>query len=198
MVFNGIDLSNCIPKNDYSFGENINILHVGRFNYQKNHEGILRSFVKVAEKFPSARLNLYGAGELEQSCRELCRELSLENNVRFCGTTDDIYSVMSKSDMFMLCSHYEGMPITLIEAMATGLPIVATPVGGVVDMIEHEKHGLLCRDDADDIADAVIRTLSDRALREECGKAAMERSVCFSADVMTDGYIDIYNKVLKQ
>ncbi len=198
MVYNGIDLSNCIPKMDYSFGEEINLLHVGRFNYQKNHEGILRAFAKVTERFPNARLNLYGAGELEQRCRELCHELSLDDHVNFCGTTDKIYSVMSKSDMFLLCSNYEGMPITLIETMATGLPIVATPVGGVVDMIEHEKHGLLCECNDDAIADAVIRMLSDRELRGSCGRAAKERSVFFSADNMAEGYIEIYNKLLKK
>ena len=89
------------------------------------------------------------------------------------------------------------MPITLIETMATGLPIVATSVGGVVDMIEHEKQGLLCRDDVDDISDSIIRMLSDKELREVCGRGAREKSECYSAESMTDGYLEIYSKVVK-
>ncbi len=196
MVYNGIDLDNCIPKSDYSLGERINLLHVGRFNYQKNHEGIIRAFRLVCDVYPNAHLNFYGTGELETQSKELCRELSLDGNVTFCGTTDDIYSVMSNSDMFLLCSHYEGMPITLIETMASGLPIIATAVGGVVDMIEDGVNGLLCKDDVAEIADAIIKMISDQKLRESCGNAAKQKSVCFSAEGMVDGYLQVYEKVL--
>ena len=98
--------------------------------------------------------------------------------------------------MFILCSHYEGMPITLIEAMATALPIVATSVGGVVDMIDDGINGLLCNDTDDDISQKIIRMISDEDLRRKCGSSALEKSKMFSAESMAEEYLRIYAKVL--
>ncbi len=198
MVYNGIDLANCTPKSDYNFGDEIKLLHVGRFNKQKNHVGIIRAFLKVRDMVPNAHLYFYGTGELEDQCKELTQELSLSGNVHFCGTTDDIYSVMNKSDIFLLCSNYEGMPITLIESMATALPIVATGVGGVVDMIVDGENGLICKVDEDDIAQKLLSMISDDTLRRKCAENAKQNSVRFSSEYMTDGYLEIYEKVLSK
>ena len=195
MVYNGIDLSNCKSKVAFDSSDNIKLLHVGRFNHQKNHEGIIRAFAKVLQTYPNAHLDLYGMGELKDTCIKLVEELSIAANVSFCGTTSDIYSVMHDCDIFLLCSHYEGMPITLIEAMATKLPIVATSVGGVVDMIDDGISGLLCSDDIDDIAEKLKLMISDSSLRQRCGENAQIKSKLFSSAIMGEEYLKIYRKV---
>ena len=198
MVYNGIDLSKCVVKSDRNSDDVIKLLHVGRFNYQKNHEGIIRAFSIVCDKFPHTQLELWGAGELKEDCIRLVDELSLAGKVKFCGLTDDIYTVMSNADIFVLCSHYEGMPITLIEAMATGLPILSTAVGGVVDMIEDGVDGILCEDSVSDIADKMMKMILDSYLRNNCSTNAKLKSKSYSVQNMGDEYLNIYNRIVTE
>ena len=194
LVYNGSDISKAKPKSNVEFSDLINIIHVGRFMQVKNHDGIIRAFSKLSEKYSNLHLDFYGQGELEEDSRILASELGLDDKITFHGVTDDVYSALTKSDIFILCSHYEGMPITIIEAMATGLPIVATAVGGVVDMVEDGVSGLLCMDDIDDIAEKISHMIEDKDLRQSCSQNARVKAYEFSSDNMAKGYIDIYNK----
>lgn len=198
MVYNGINIDKCTPKTTYEHDGVFTLVHIGRFQDVKNHDSIIRAFSQVHDKYPDTRLCFYGQGVLLDDCKKLACELGLSDSIEFCGVTSDVYSVLTQADAFLLCSHYEGMPMTLIEAMASGLPIVATAVGGIVDMIEDHECGLLCRDDVDDIAEKICTMVSDPALREKCGREAVKRAHKFSSDSMADGYIEIYNKVLKK
>ena len=98
--------------------------HVGRFMSQKNHEFLIRVFKKISEYKPNAKLMLVGAGELEQNIKEQTKSLEIEDKVIFTGVRSDIPSLLSAMDVFVFPSLYEGMPNTVIEAQATGLPCV--------------------------------------------------------------------------
>ena len=196
MVYNGIDLNKCISKQSYKPNEAFKLLHVGRFQDVKNHFGIIKAFSNVCKKHDNVKLYFYGQGELLNDCIDLVRKLGIEQNVFFCGITDDVYSVMHEADLFLLCSHYEGMPMTLIEAMATGLPIVATGVGGIVDMIDDRINGLLCVDSEKDIENKIMSLIIDEKLRETIGKNAIIKSSSFSSSNMADGYLKIYNDLV--
>ena len=198
MVCNGINIDKCTRKTSYEQDGVFTFVHIGRFQEVKNHDSIIKAFSIVHSKYPDTRLCFYGQGVLLDNCKKYADELGLSGSIEFCGVTNDVYSVLTKADAFLLCSHYEGMPMTLIEAMASGLPIVATAVGGIVDMINDGESGLLCRDDVDDIAEKMCILLSDHVLREKLGVAAAGRAKSFSSDSMADGYINIYNKVLKK
>lgn len=192
MVFNGIDLSRCQPKQDYSLGETIILTHIGRFNEQKNHECLLRAFQLVHARYPQCRLDLLGDGELMDHVQALVRELGISDSVRFLGSQSNVYPYLQQTDVFLLPSRYEGMPMTLIEAMGTGLPIAASAVGGVPDMISHEKSGLLTSTDPEDVAQAVLRLLGDGALRKTLGENARRESCRFSAKFMAEEYVRVY------
>ena len=198
LIYNGIDLQKCQLKTDYHLNDKFQILHVGRFSEQKNHIGILKAFSLVVKKFPNAVLNFYGMGPTFDECVAFVKESGLTENVNFCGTTDDIYSVMQKSDMFLLCSHYEGMPISLIEAMATQLPIVATNVGGIVDMIDNGENGLLCDNNIEDITEKMTLMMSDMELRKKCGINAGKKATLYSKERMGKEYVKLYQEVLNQ
>lgn len=191
-VYNGIDLSRCQPKTDYSLGETIVLTHIGRFNEQKNHEGLLRAFQRVRARNPRCRLDLLGDGELLESTKALARELDIFDSVRFLGSQTNVYPYLQQSDLFLLPSRYEGMPMTLIEAMGTGLPIVASAVGGVPDMIGDGESGLLTDCDPENVADAVLRLLADASLREKLGQNALRESGRFSARHMAEQYARVY------
>lgn len=96
--------------------------HVGRFNQQKNHDFLLDVFYALQKKKPEARLVLVGQGELEEQIHQKARALGIEQYVVFAGVRNDVPQLMSAFDVFLFPSLYEGMPNTVIEAQATGLP----------------------------------------------------------------------------
>lgn len=195
MIFNGIDPKRCIQKSDYHERNNvINILHIGRFSEQKNHLGLIESFKLVHENAPNTVLKLIGFGELEKVIKEKVRELKLDDCVEFLGLKSNVYPYLNEADIFVLPSLWEGMPITLIEAMITGLPIVATNVGGIPDMIEDKTTGFIVNGENEQIADVLLKLIRDKNLREIVGTAAKESSEQFSAQKMAEKYGEIYIK----
>jgi len=194
VVFNGVDLSRCMVKESYTSDGRLKLLHVGRFNEQKNHAGLLEAFRLFLEKHPDSELRLLGEGELLEETVEQAEKLGIQAQVQFCGSTGNVYPYLHDADIFLLPSRYEGMPMTIIEAMGTGLPIVAANVGGIPDMIEDGKSGLLVSCDPEKVCAACLRLAEDSLLRERMGKLARSRSQRFSADYMTRRYLEEYNK----
>ena len=192
VIYNGIDLGRCIPKGDYGLGDTPTLVHIGRFNEQKNHDLLLRAFQMVHQRFPQCRLQLLGDGELREATEKLAGELGLQDSVFFLGSQSNVYPYLAQADAFLLPSKYEGMPMTLIEAMGTGLPIVASAVGGVPDMLTDGESGLLVPCEAEAVSQAVIRLLESQPLRETLGKNALKESSRFSANHMAKQYLETY------
>ena len=192
VIYNGVDLSRCIPKEDYSGNSPSLLLHIGRFNEQKNHAGLLQSFRSLLDRQPDCRLCLVGDGELRPEIEDLARELGVADKVTFALSQSDVHPFLHKADIFLLPSRYEGMPMTIIEAMGTGLPIVATAVGGVPDMVQDGVSALLTPCDTQAVSDACLQLLEDDSLREKLGRNALERSSLFSAAGMAEHYLKQY------
>lgn len=194
MIYNGVDLSRCMPKENYASGKPFTFLHIGRFNEQKNHKGLLEAFQKVLVQYPDCRLKLLGEGELLEETKELAKALKIEANVQFLGSSTNVYPHLHDADAFLLPSNYEGMPMTIIEAMGTGLPIVATAVGGVPDMLTDGESGLLTPVEPDAVADACIKLIENEDLRKKLAEKALAASCRFSAVFMAEEYAKIYQK----
>lgn len=191
MVYNGVDLSRCMPKTDYSL-HGPTLIHVGRFNEQKNHECVLAAFQIVLKAYPDATLKLLGDGERMEEIKALAASMDIAQQVIFVGSTTNVHPYLQEADVFLLPSKYEGMPMTVIEAMGTGLPIVASNVGGLSDMIDHGRSGFLVEVDAKATAEAVIKLLQSQSLRESFGREAKADSNQFSAQTMAEEYLKIY------
>lgn len=192
VVYNGIDLSKCIRKNDYEANGVFTIVHVGRFMKVKNHKILMRAFAGFAEKKENVRLQLLGEGELLDETRELAKVLGVTDKVEFLGLQPNVYPYLNKADVFCLPSEYEGVPMTLIEAMGTGLPIVASNVGGIPDMLVNGENALLVEPNDVAVEKAIEKLYSDVEFRIRLGNAAALRSEEFSAKAMASGYIKIY------
>lgn len=188
VIYNGVDLSRCISKERYETGETVKLIHVGRFNEQKNHAGLLRAFKMLLSEYPNCHLDLVGDGELMEETKALAKKLEISEKVRFLGSQSNVYSYLQDADIFVLPSNYEGMPMTIIEAMGTGLPIVATRVGGVPDMLKDGESGLLVPCDENAVAQALAKLVSDESLRKRLGEKAKEESARFSAGYMAEEY----------
>ena len=143
-------------------------------------------------------IDFWGEGELMDSIRELAARQGVENEVHFNGTTDNIYRELSNADLFILPSQWEGMPMSIIEAMGTGLPVIASDVGGVSDMLTQDESGLIIEPDADQLKDAIERVAGSETLRQKLGTTALAESETFSAVQMAQHYVDVYNSLIKK
>lgn len=192
VIFNGIDLSKCIRKDGYGRKGNFKILHIGRFSEEKNHIGLLTAFRKFHTNHPDSELWLIGDGKLRPTAEEHARNIGIEDAVKFLGLQSNVYGYMHEADVFALTSNYEGMPMTLIEAMGTGLSVVATRVGGIPDMLD-DNSALLVPVDMDAVAEAFEKYYDDEMLRQKNGLAAAQCAVRFSSRVMAENYLRIYS-----
>jgi sugar transferase (PEP-CTERM/EpsH1 system associated) len=173
--------------------------HAGRLMPVKNQSLLLRALALLRHKKPE--LNwlalLAGGGALQGALSRQCSELALEDRVHFLGQRSDVRELLCAFDLFALPSFSEGTSVTLLEAMACGLPIVATAVGGNPELVEDGKQGwLVPSDDAESFATALLR-LVDADRRARMGEAARrEVEARFTEQGMTDSYLSIYDRVL--
>lgn len=192
VVYNGIDLDRCVVKKSYESNGKLRFLHIGRFAEVKNHFLLIEAFVRVHRKNPDTELVLIGEGPLEAKIRERVAEEGLTDSVIFAGVKENIYPCLNEADVFVLPSLYEGMPMTIIEAMGTGVPVIAANVGGIPSMIEAGENGVLVDADEDALANAML-SMMDEKLRRGIGvKGRKKAEAAFSAETMCNGYCEVY------
>lgn len=191
-IFNGIDLSKCITKTNYKENKIFTILHIGRFMQVKNHEILIRAFADFVKEHPCSKLQLLGEGELFSKMQNLAQTLGVAGKVDFLGLQSNVYPYLHDADVFCLPSEYEGVPMTLIEAMGTGLPIIASHVGGIPNMLEDRESTLLIEPKINELEEAMETLYSSEELRAKLGQAACKRSEDFSSEAMAKNYMKVY------
>ena len=157
---------------------------VALLNEQKAHHVLLDAWVKVADRFPDAVLLLAGDGPLRLSLEAQAVRLGIADKVRFLGMVKDVDNVYAMARFVVLSSAWEGMPLTLLEAAAYGLPAVATRVSGTPEVVHDEQTGILVEPgDSVSLGRAIIRLLENDSVRCRLGAAAAEMSLAqFSAE----------------
>lgn len=137
------DLARVRIRNELQLADRPVVINIGRFHPQKNHELLVRAFAEAHVKVPAAVLLLVGAGDLEREIKSLVAALGITPAVRFLGIRNDVRDLLSAADIYAMSSRYEGLPVVLLEAAASGLPIVATAVGGNTEIVQDGVSGLL-------------------------------------------------------
>jgi glycosyltransferase involved in cell wall biosynthesis len=175
------------------------LTHVGRFAPPKNHALLIEAFARVRTSAPLYLL-LVGGGELENTVREQVAALGLESRVRFLGIRADVAEILNASDVFVLSSRWEGNPMSVMEAMASGLPVVSTAVGGVPELVRDGETGLLVpSEDAEALAQAIQALVDDPARRQAMGAAARQHAVAsFDIRHTVRGYEQLYEALLSK
>jgi len=173
------------------------VLAIGRLIEQKDHTTLLHAFAGVHRQMPEARLAILGWGLLEPRLRDLTAELGLEGSVSILGRVEP-RDWLARADLFAHTSRWEGFGIVLLEAMLSGLPVVATNVSAVPEIVLDGETGLLATaGDVPRITANVVRLLSDPEERARFGAAGLVRArVEFSVDRMTSATIGVYEKAL--
>lgn len=175
------------------------IVHVGRFVELKNHALLLRAFAKLQSTHP-LYLWLVGDGELRTTMEQLAQELGVADRVRFWGVRSDVADILNAADIFTLPSKYEGNPMSVMEAMAAGLPVVATAVGGVPELVEEGVSGFLTpNEDTDALTNALQQLVDNAGLRQRMGEAALRRArEKFDIRHTVRAYETLYEEILQR
>ncbi len=148
---------------------------IGRLVEQKNISLLIRAFADFCSDYPEEMLRIYGTGNQYDELHRLIKELNAENNIFLMGNSDDIPGVLSKAKAYILSSEYEGIPNTLLEAMAVGVPVISTdcPCGGPKMLIEHMNNGLLVKvGDKEGIKNSLKMIQENDELRYNLGSCA--------------------------
>jgi glycosyltransferase involved in cell wall biosynthesis len=152
------------------------IVSIARFHPVKDHATLLRAFAFLASRHATARLVLAGEGPLRSSLESLAAELGVTDRVDFLGVRSDVPALLRASDVFCLTSLSEAASLTVLEAMAAGVPIVLTDVGGNSELVRDGVEGLLVpRGDPAAVAAALNKVLSDDRLAVRLAEAAAAR-----------------------
>jgi len=184
---------NNIPK------DNKILLFVGRLTKEKNLEFLIRAFRKIKDSMTNTTLVITAQGPLENELKNMASalELSLDSDVIFTGALPfaTLVNVYHSSDLFVFSSKTETQGLVLIEAMASGLPVVAISAYGVQDMVDHNINGFLTADDQDQFADSVVKLLKDSNLYEQFSNNAIEKADSLSSAKMAIRLESIYQQV---
>ena len=207
VIYNGVDPARYDParpqraavRTELGIGpEELAVFQVARLDRLKDHATALQTLDRLRERQPGLRLFLVGEGEERGNIQRQMTVLRLDDRVRLLGARGDVPRLLQAADLFLLTSITEGIPLTLLEAMASSLACVATCVGGVAEVIVPNETGLLAPSgDPENIACQLDRLSSDPALRKQMGRAGRQRiQQRFAAEQMHASYRQVYGEML--
>lgn len=173
------------------------IIHVSNFRSVKRVPDVVKTFSRVHKEVPSKLLLVGDGPELTVACR-LTRELGLEGDVLFLGKQDNIAELFSISDLKLLLSEKESFGLVLLEAMACGVPVIGTNIGGIPEVVENGKIGYTCEvGDLDEITSKALEILKNDQLHAKMSQNAIKHvHEKFHSSKIVEQYLDIYAKTL--
>lgn len=207
VIDNGIDLERFegqrnaeTVKKDLGINEgDVVIGTIGNLNREKGHVYLLEAAKEVVQKYDSVKFLLIGDGELRQMLEKKVKNVGLDKHVIFTGIRNDIPELLSLLDIFVLASIREGLPMALLEAMASKTPVVASKVGGIPGLIEDRVSGILVEPkDIKGIAHGIMYLIKNPAKANILKKNALERIVNgYSSDTMCERYLSTYLQAIR-
>lgn len=192
-VENGVDLTR-IPKPDKEFAKRqYDVVVVGRFSYQKNHEFLIRTFAEIKKQLPDFKAAFIGGGELFDQMKQLAKDSNAEF-IEFMGTMPNPGVKLIDSKIIALGSRFEANPLSLLEGMAAGCVVVSTDVGGVKNIIKGDNGFLFDLDNDKAFIDIVTNIINNIDDFEEMSKHNVDYSKQFSMENCVNNYINLFNK----
>ena len=190
-ITNGVDTSKYVVSPIQH--EGTVFINVGRLQSQKNHMLLINAFAKVLGKDPTVRLTIVGEGELRTEIEKLIQEYGIERYVSMPGQCGDVQRRLNAADIFVQSSDYEGLPISGLEAMACGLPIISTKAGGTVDIVKNDENGFLVDiGNVDELAEKMLFLARNKEICKKMGKKSREIVEMFDIDKCAQKYQNLY------
>jgi glycosyltransferase involved in cell wall biosynthesis len=173
----------------------IRLLNIGRMARAKNQKLLLEAVAKVERNF---KLTIVGVGHFKTDLENMVRDLDLGDKVEFVGNAPDIGTLFQACHIFVLSSDYEGLPLSILEAMSAGLPVVATDVGGVKEAVVDGSTGFLVkRGDSKALGEKITALIDDHSLRQKYAEKGLERyNSYFRLEKMCDSTLHIFRELI--
>jgi glycosyltransferase involved in cell wall biosynthesis len=204
LIYNGVDHDRydhqqpcCTLHEEYGMAPDAQVVGVvGRLELEKGHPTLLEAWPHVLREVPDAYLVIVGEGSRLDALHEIARDMEILHRVVFTGRRDDIPAVTAAFDVAVLPSYREAQGLTILEAMALSRPVVASNVGGIPEMITHERTGLLVPPhDPPALAEAIVRLLRDHQLADTLGRNGHDLiHDRFSIEVMVKAVSALYDE----
>lgn len=209
LMYNGLDTTRFgrdeqirdIYRDKLDLGDRFCWLAVGRLAPGKDYPNMLRAFRQVVDAEPGMRLLIVGRGPMKAEIEQLVEKFGLSSDVSLLGERKDVAALMCAADGYLMSSAWEGAPMVLLEASASGLPVVATDAGGNAELVRNDETGIIV-EPADDtaLAQAMTRIAgmseNDRRAMGDAGRAFVERE--FSLPIVLDRWEDLYKTLIKR
>ena len=209
VIYNSVDLQRFTPSNEPRAKERLRqklglpneallVGGVGRLHYQKNFPLFLEVAAKVCAQLPQAFFVIAGEGPERTALEEASRKLGISPQVRLLGFVKEMPELYQSLDLLLLTSHFEGTPLTVLEAMAMGLPVVASQVDGVAEVLEDGVDGILVPPGRRDLfVRGICQVLQDQNLWEQLSRAGQEKAQHYSAEAMVRQVEALYLQYLE-
>lgn len=192
-VNNGVDV-NSFTKKTMLKEKYFTFICVGTLYHIKNQDLLIEAFKIVREKYDFARLILVGDGELKEILKNKVKNYGLDDSVEFVGNQTDIVGLLSSADVYCCSSKVEGLPISVLEAMACSLPVITTAAGGVVDIVKDGVNGFIVESDPVEYSKKMVELIQNNHLRNVMSISSREVSKEYSLEKCVKRYEDLYKK----
>ena len=199
VILNGIPLAPFLahPASPGARRPRIRFGTIGRLVPAKGHSILIEAFARVRQAAPQAELSIYGYGDLQENLSAQIAKLGLEGRARLEGRTGNSAETLQDLDVFVFSSVNEGLPLVILEAMAAGLPIVTTDVGGIPEVLSKESAWLCPPGEPDALARAMLQAANCTDLRERGEIARRLAANRYGLEQMAASYQDLYQRLLR-
>lgn len=198
-IYNGIDTKKFQCDNINRNNKDIVFINVASLQESKNQKLLIDAFYIVKKHINNVKLNIIGDGVLKNELEKQIKGLKLDKDVILKGIIKDVKNELNNANVFVLSSRYEGVPLSVLEGMSCGLPIITTAAGGVVDLVENNKNGFIVKNNSkEELANAMINLCMDTKKRKKMGEESLKLSKKYDIRRMVKQYEDLYIKVLNK
>lgn len=202
VIPDGVNLETFQPIQRDSNSEKIRILSIGRLIPRKGFQFLIQALPQVNEKTEyQFEIEIVGDGPYQEELIELAEKLNVKSQLHFSGSIpySDLPKKYYEADIFILPSLAEGMPLVVLEAMGTGLPIIASRVQGIEELVTEDINGALFNPgDVEELTNCLIKLINNGEMRVEMGKKSTEKVVPFDWKNIADAYLTLYEDIIKQ
>jgi len=202
VIYNGINIAdnNNISSLKVDLKGKFNLLFPGGARWAKGGDLLIAALAEVKPEIPDFHLYIAGNVPRGSLLRKMVNDLGLESNVTFSGflIKGEYQKLLNSVDIFTLPSRSEGFPVAILEAMALGKPVIASSRGGISEMVQDGRNGVLVEPSSGQIANAILYLLGNADIRREISRNNLQDVARFDWNLIIDRYIDTYRQVLKE
>lgn len=200
VIANGVDLARYSPYvHVEQEARTQNLAFVGRLIANKGPQFVVDALPPVLARFPDTECWIIGDGPMRRELETRIREAGLQAKVRFLGERDDVPDLLRQCDIFVRPSLTEGLPLAVLEAMASGLPVVVSPAGGTPELVEEGHTGFMIEPgDKDSLVERLCLLLADPPLRRGMGERGRQAAAAYDWDVVSQKTLEVYHSALRK